>query len=118
MRSEKGQGSRAKGRGLSVLALALLAGSAFAAAPQDTELTLGEVELPVYMNPYGAGYRQPSAAYPISTAKAPVAPGDAVTSISTKNAAMQWTLAAWTVGRTLSEQPPDAKLGDFCTDTV
>ena len=31
---------------------------------------------------------------------------------------MQWELAAWTVGRTLSEQPPDAKLGDFCTDTI
>ena len=103
---------------LATLGLATLATftTAFAEAPQDTELTLGEVELPVYMNPYGAGYRQPSAAYPISTAKAPVAPGDAVTSISTKNAAMQWTLAAWTVGRTLSEQPPDAKLGDFCTD--
>ena len=82
--------------------------------PADTELTLGEVGLPVYMTAGGA-YAQPSVAYPISTARAP-APGEEVTAVSSRDVAMSWQLAAWTIGRTLSEQPPDARLGDYCTD--
>ncbi|MBO7683681.1 MAG: hypothetical protein J6T51_03030, partial [Kiritimatiellae bacterium] len=88
--------------------------------PADTGLTLGEVDLPVYIYSVGtnAYYTQPTVAYPISTVRAPTSPDEWVTSVSTKDATMQWELAAWTVGRTLSEQPPDAKLGDFCTDMI
>ena len=93
---------------------ALAAGAATAAVPADTELTLGEVGLPVWMSSYGETYAPPSAAYPISAVGAPTEAGEKVTAVSTKNAARTWTLAAWTLGRTLSEQPPDAKLGDFC----
>ena len=100
----------------SALAAAVLfATAAVAAVPQDTEITLGEVGLPVYVTGSSAAYAKPSAAYPISTARAP-APGEEVTAVSDKNVAMAWELAAWTIGRTLSEQPPDAKLGDFCSD--
>ena len=90
--------------------------AAFADGPADTQLTLGEVELPVYMSAYNQAFTQPTVAYPISTVRAPTEPGEKVTSVSSKDATMTWELAAWTIGRTLSEQPPDAKLGDFCTD--
>ena len=102
-------------RDITVLALALCAAVATAdAAPQDTDVGLGEVGLPVY----GAtsGYTQPSAAYPISAACAPASDDERVTAASTKDTQVTWTLAAWTVGRTLSEQKPDAKIGDFCTN--
>ena len=90
----------------------------FAAVPEDSLLTLGEVDLPsyIYQSSSAAGFLQPTIAYPISTVKAPVTPEEQVTGVSTKDATMKWELAAWTVGRTLSEQPPDAKLGDFCKD--
>ncbi|MBQ3345213.1 MAG: hypothetical protein IJG84_25215 [Kiritimatiellae bacterium] len=92
---------------------AMAATAANAAAPQDTEVGLGEVGLPVY----GADdYSQPEAAYPISAASAPVLAEDQVTATSTRDTQVSWTLAAWTVGRTLSEQKPDAKVGDFCTN--
>ena len=86
-----------------------------AAVPADTELTLGEVGLPVWQAAYGEAYRQPTSVYPISAACAPAEAAERVTAVSTKNAATTWELAAWTVGRTLSEQPPDVKLGDSCS---
>ncbi|MBQ2630079.1 MAG: hypothetical protein IJG13_10420 [Kiritimatiellae bacterium] len=97
-----------------------LCATANAAEPADTQLTLGEVDLPVYIHTVGGDSRfvQPTVVYPISTVRAPTSPDEAVTSISAKDRSMRWELAAWTVGRTLSEQPPDAKLGDFCTDTI
>ncbi len=101
-------------------AAAAISGAAFA-VPQDSELTLGEVELPVYISPASgttAAFSQPTVAYPISTVKAPTTPEEEVTSLSTKDQAKKWTLRAWTVGRTLSEQPPDARIGEFCTDLV
>ena len=102
----------------SVLATLATFTAAFAEVPADTQLTLGEVELPVYIHTVGGDSRftQPTVAYPISTVRAPTEPGEKVTSVSSKDATMTWELAAWTIGRTLSEQPPDAKLGDFCTD--
>ena len=102
------------------LLLALLSGAAFADGPADTQLTLGEVDLPayIYQSSGAAGFVQPTVAYPISTVKAPTTPEEQVTGVSTKDATMKWGLAAWTIGRTLSEQPPDAKLGDFCSDLV
>ena len=99
-----------------VVVAALCAATAAAAAvPADTELTLGEVGLPVWMPAYGTAYRQPSAVYPISAAQAPTDDGHRVTSVSGKDASLKWELAAWAVGRTLSEQPPDVKLGDCCS---
>ena len=90
--------------------------AAMAAPPADLDLTLGEVELPVYMSAYNQAFTQPTVAYPISTVRAPTEPGEIVTVLSGKDATIRWELAAWTIGRTLSEQPPDAKLGEFCTD--
>ncbi len=85
--------------------------------PEDTSVGLGEVGLPVYgATGANSGYSQPDAAYPISAACAPVLPGEQVTGSSTKDSQITWTLAAWTVGRTLSEQMPDAKIGDYCKD--
>lgn len=106
--------------GLATLATLATFTTAFADGPEDIQLTLGEVDLPVYIHSAGGNSRfvQPTVVYPISTVRAPTSPEEAVTSISTKDRSMQWELAAWTVGRTLSEQPPDAKLGDFCTDTI
>ena len=97
-------------------AAAFAAATAFAAPPADLDLTLGEVELPVYMSAYNDDFTQPTVAYPISTVRAPTEPGEIVTVLSGKDATIRWELAAWTIGRTLSEQPPDAKLGEFCTD--
>ena len=87
------------------------------AVPEDTSVGLGEVGLPVYgATGANSGYSQPDAAYPISAACAPVLSGEQVTGSSTKDSQITWTLAAWTVGRTLSEQMPDAKIGDYCDD--
>ena len=100
-----------------VFALAFLSGGVFAAAPEDTNVGLGEVGLPVYgATSATSGYSQPGVAYPISAACAPVLPEEQVTATSTKDTQVSWTLAAWTVGRTLSEQKPDAKIGEFCTN--
>ena len=102
------------------VATAFAVAAAKADGPADSQLTLGEVDLPVYVNGSysGTGYTQPTVAYPISVVKAPTDPADEVTAVSTKNGTITWNLAAWTVGRTLSEQPPDAKLGDFCSDML
>ncbi len=102
-----------------VVALSLLAASAFA-EPQNADITLGEVGLPVYIHQNGgtAGFKQPSAVYPISVVGAPVSPEEAVTSVSTKDKTATYSLLAWTVGRTLSEQPPDSRIGDYCTDMI
>ncbi|MBR1587917.1 MAG: hypothetical protein IJ658_06300 [Kiritimatiellae bacterium] len=91
--------------------------AAFAAPPQDTEVGLGEVGLPVYgASSAASGYWSPEAAYPISATSAPVLDEEKVTATSTKDTQVTWTLDAWTVGRTLSEQKPDAKIGDFCSN--
>ena len=100
-----------------VVAAFLAATAANAAAPQDTQLSLGEVGLPTWMPSYTGGkFVQPIAAYPISAACAPVAPESPVTATSVKDVQTTWTLAAWTAGRTLSEQKPNARVGDFCKD--
>lgn len=58
-----------------VFALAFLSGGVFAAAPEDTNVGLGEVGLPVYgATSATSGYSQPGVAYPISAACAPVLP--------------------------------------------
>ena len=96
---------------------ALLAAPANATPPPDTQLSLGEVGLPTWMPSYtGDKFVQPIAAYPISAACAPVAPESPVTATSVKDVQTTWTLAAWTAGRTLSEQKPNARVGDFCKD--
>ena len=98
----------------------LCAATAFADGPADSLLTLGEVDLPayIYQSSGAAGFLQPTVAYPISTVRAPAPSDEQVTSVSEKDQTMTWKLAAWTIGRTLSEQPPDAKIGDFCSDLV
>ncbi len=102
---------------LATLAILATLTPVFADGPADTQLSLGEVGLPTWMQSYGGNeFVQPTAAYPISAAHAPVEPEDKVTATSTKDTQVTWTLAAWTAGRTLSEQKPDAKVGDFCQD--
>ena len=106
--------------GLATLAILATFTPVYAAVPEDTQLTLGEVDLPayIYQSSGAAGFHQPTVAYPISTVKAPTSSEERVTSVSVKDQTMAWELAAWTIGRTLSEQPPDAKLGDFCSDLL
>ena len=102
---------------LGLLLMALALPVAANAAPADTVVTLGEVGLPTWMPSYqGDAFVQPTAAYPISAAHAPVTSEEKVTATSTKDVQYTWTLAAWTAGRTLSEQAPNAKIGDFCAD--
>ena len=88
--------------GLATLATLATFTTAFAEVPADTQLTLGEVELPVYIYSSGstAGYTQPTVAYPISTVRAPTSPEERVTSVSTKDTTMQWELAAMSAHRT------------------
>ena len=103
--------------GLTTLATLATFTTALAEPPQDTQLSLGEVGLPTWMPSYANDeFVQPAAAYPISAACAPVAPESPVTATSTKDVQTTWTLAAWTAGRTLSEQKPNARVGDFCKD--
>ncbi len=98
-----------------VCSAAVLAMSASAAdEPVDTEISLGEVGLPVWMPAYGDGFAAPVAAYPISAAQAPVPPDKEVTGTSVTDVTETWTLSAWTVGRTFSEQTPSARIGDYC----
>ena len=74
---------------------ALLAAPANATPPPDTQLSLGEVGLPTWMPSYTGGkFVQPTAAYPISAACAPVAPESPVTATSVKDVQTTWTLAA------------------------
>ena len=84
------------------LLLALLSMAAFA-EPKDSDLLLGEVDLPVFIYDDGgtASHIQPAAVYPISTARAPVEPGELVTATVGDTTL---SLSAWTIGRTLSEQ--------------
>ena len=97
-------------------AAVLCAAATAVAEPQDSTLTLGEVGLPTWMPAYGETFAAPVAAYPISAAAAPALPEDEVTAASTKNTLQTWELKGWTTGRTLSEQSPHAKIGDFCRD--
>lgn len=97
-------------------ALAMLATCMAAfAEPKDSDLLLGEVDLPVFIYDDGgtASHIQPAAVYPISTARAPVESDERVTATAGDTTL---NLCAWTIGRTLSEQSSDVRIGDFCTD--
>ncbi len=69
--------------GLATLATLATFAAVFAEVPADTQLTLGEVDLPVYihMSSGAAGYLQPPVAYPISTVRAPTSPEAKVTAV-------------------------------------
>ena len=71
---------------LATLAILATLTPVFADGPADTQLSLGEVGLPTWMQSYGGNeFVQPTAAYPISAAHAPVEPEDKVTATSTKD---------------------------------
>ena len=84
--------------------------SAFADSASDSAIRMEEVGVAVFGHP---DYQAPTAAYP--TAASGTRADDANAAPSATSATASWSLAAWSVGRMVSEQPPDAKVGEFLT---
>ena len=92
---------------LACLVALLTAHRAVAAGPvtPESDLTLGEMPIPVY----GVQGRAPKdTVYPVSDAGSV----DPLPALAT---GANWALEAWTVGRTLGEQPDDFRIGETCT---
>ena len=91
---------------MAALALAAFAmAAAFAAETEtpDDRLALGDVLLTEYGK---TSLPRKTTVYPVSTAgfsAAEAKPG------------VEWSLSAWTVGRTISEQPSDFRIGESCS---
>ena len=97
-------------RSLLSLASLLAAGAALADSATDSAIRMEETGIAVFGH---ADYQVPTAAYP-TAASGTIADG-ANASASATSATMSWSLSAWSVGRTFSEQPPDAKVGEYLT---
>ena len=82
----------------------------FADSASDSAIRMEEVGVAVFGHP---DYQMPTAAYP--TAASGTQADDANAAPSTTSATASWSLSAWSVGRMISEQPPDAKVGEFLT---
>ena len=97
---------------LSVIAFAALlsATTAFADSATDSAIRMEETGIAVFGH---SDYKEPTAAYP--TAASGTSADAANSSASATSATTSWSLSAWSVGRMISEQPPDAKVGDFLT---
>ena len=89
---------------LTGLAAALAALSAVAAT-EDRDLSLGEMEIPEYGV---TGLAPKTTVYPVTDA-------GSVDQTQTLAEGANWALEAWTVGRTLGEQPDDFRIGETCT---
>ena len=88
--------------------LALAATTAFADSATDSAIRMEETGVAVFGH---ADYEAPTAAYP--TAASGTIADETNTSASATSATVSWSLSAWSVGRMISEQPPDAKVGEF-----
>ena len=93
-----------------IAASALCAATAMADSATDSAIRMEETGIAVFGH---ADFEAPTAAYP-TAASGTIADG-ANSSASATSSSMSWSLSAWSVGRTISEQPPDAKVGDFLT---
>ena len=89
---------------------ALSAAAAMADSATDSAIRMEETGIAVFGH---ADFEAPTAAYP-TAASGTIADG-ANSSASATSSSMTWSLSAWSVGRTISEQPPDAKVGEFLT---
>lgn len=76
-----------------------------AAVTDDKDLALGEMAIPEYGV---TGLAPKTTVYPVSDAGS-VDPKPALAT------GANWALEAWTVGRTLGEQPDDFRIGETCT---
>ena len=91
-----------------LLAMMLCAGAVFADSATDSAVRMEEVGVAVFGHP---DFTLPVAAYP--TAASGTSADAANASASETSATTAWSLSAWSVGRMISEQPPDAKVGEF-----
>ena len=87
-----------------------MAAPAKADSATDSAIRMEEVGLAVFGH---ADFATPAAAYP--TAASGTIADAANAAASATEAATTWSLSAWSVGRMISEQPPDAKVGDYLT---
>ncbi|MBQ0031809.1 MAG: hypothetical protein KBT68_03295, partial [bacterium] len=84
---------------------------AAADAATDDKLTLGEVTIPEYGQAPG---RMPkTTVYPVASAGASVDDDD--DDDDDNWIYQEWSLEAWTIGRTLCEQPSDFRIGETCS---
>ena len=93
-----------------VVVAALCALTAFADSATDSAIRMEETGIAVFGH---ADYEPPTAAYP--TAASGTIADEANSAPSATSATTSWSLSAWSVGRMISEQPPDAKVGEFLT---
>ena len=82
--------------------------SALADSATDSAIRMEETGIAVFGH---SQFEAPTAAYP--TAASGTIADDGNASASATSATTTWSLSAWSVGRMISEQPPDAKVGDF-----
>lgn len=90
------------------ISMVALAGTALADSATDSAIRMEETGIAVFGH---ADYEAPTAAYP--TAASGTSADEANASASATSATVSWSLSAWSVGRMISEQPPDAKVGEF-----
>ena len=83
---------------------------AFADSATDSAIRMEETGIAVFGHP---DYEAPIAAYP--TAASGTSADEANSSASDTSSTVSWSLSAWSVGRIISEQPPDARVGEFLT---
>ena len=95
---------------LALAMLALAATTALADSATDSAIRMEETGIAVFGH---ADYVAPTAVYP--TAASGTSADEANSSASATSATTSWSLSAWSVGRMISEQPPDAKVGEFLT---
>ena len=88
----------------------LAATTAFADSATDSAIRMEETGIAVFGH---SDYEAPTAAYP--TAASGTIADEANSSASETSMSVSWSLSAWSVGRMISEQPPDAKVGEFLT---
>ena len=93
-----------------IVVAVVCAGTAFADSATDSAIRMEETGIAVFGH---ADFQKPTAAYP--TAASGTSADAENSSASATSATTSWSLSAWSVGRMISEQPPDAKVGDFLT---
>ena len=97
-------------RAAAIAAAALTAAAAMADSATDSAIRMEETGIAAFGH---VDYVAPTAAYP--TAASGTIADEANSSASATSATTSWSLSAWSVGRMISEQPPDAKVGEFLT---
>ncbi|MBQ9726765.1 MAG: hypothetical protein IJV65_04590, partial [Kiritimatiellae bacterium] len=89
---------------------ALASAAALADSATDSAIRMEETGIAVFGH---VDYKAPTAAYPTAASGTDADAGNS--SASATETASTWSLTAWSVGRMISEQPPDAKVGEYVT---